>query len=305
MHVPDSMLSGAVCPVTAAVSTLSLTGAIVAALKIKTRPVISRFAAVTALIFAVQMLNFPVSNGTSGHLLGGVLAAVMLGTPFGMLSMALVVSIQALFFADGGLTVLGANLLNMSVIGAGAGGLMYSLIAAKLKSKNAAVFAAAGAAWLSVVIAAAAVCVELASAGTISLSRCLPAMLSVHAVIGIGEAVITAAAVYLFGRNIETDQSYGIRVAAPVVTAFICALAISPFASAYPDGLEYVAQRLNFLRESAPAFVSPFSDYLVPALGESSLSTGLSGVIGVVISLAGAIVLGSLITAGSRLLTTE
>ncbi|MCP3967616.1 MAG: cobalamin biosynthesis protein CbiM [Lentisphaerae bacterium] len=301
MHVPNSMLSGSICPVTAAVSTLSLAGAVVAAIKIKTRPAIGRFAAVTALIFAIQMLNFPVANGTSGHLLGGVLAAAMLGTPFGMLSMALVVSVQALFFADGGLAVLGANLLNMSVIGAGLGGLLYQFISARIKQKHAAIGAAAAAAWLSVVIAAGAVCIELAVSGTIAISKSLPAMLSVHALIGIGEAVITGAALYLFGRSVETEKSFAFKVVAPTITALICALAISPFASSSPDGLEYVAQKLSFLKESAPSFVSPFPDYLIPAIGESSISTGLAGLTGVVICVVLAMALSSLIAIGNKM----
>lgn len=121
MHIPDSMLQGNVCSATAAVSVLGLVAAAYYGLKGQ-RPSASRFAAVTALIFAGQMMNFPVQYGTSGHLLGGVLAAHLLGTPFGVLSVALVVVIQSLVFADGGVTVLGANVLNMAIIGAGLGG---------------------------------------------------------------------------------------------------------------------------------------------------------------------------------------
>ena len=112
MHIPDSMLQGAVCPVTAAVSVAGVLAAAWLVMKAEHKPTAGRFAAVVALIFAGQMMNFPIMDGTSGHLLGGVLAAAVLGTPLGVLAIALVVTIQSLVFSDGGVNVLGANMFN-------------------------------------------------------------------------------------------------------------------------------------------------------------------------------------------------
>ncbi len=124
MHIPQNLLDGRICPVPAAVSGLCLAGAAFAAYRSAEKPDALRFAAVSAFIFAAQMMNFPISGGTSGHLLGGVLASALLGVPFGVLALALVVALQAVVFADGGLNVLGANILNMAVIGTGLGGLL-------------------------------------------------------------------------------------------------------------------------------------------------------------------------------------
>jgi cobalt/nickel transport system permease protein len=148
-----------------------------------------------AFIFAAQMFNFQIPGGTSGHLLGGVLAAVLLGPWAGTLVMACVVAVQALVFQDGGLVVLGANIFNMGVIGTLGGYAVYRSLCRLLGGEDRARIPAAGiAAWLSVVVASAAMAIELALSGTTPLEITLPAMLGVHAVIGIGEALITMAA---------------------------------------------------------------------------------------------------------------
>ena len=165
MHIPDSMLQGAICPVTAVVSSFGIATAAYAARRTQTPP--ARFAGVTSLIFAGQMMNFPIMEGTSGHLLGGVLAASLLGTPLGVLSMALVVVIQSLLFSDGGITVLGANLFNMALVGAGVGGLLRAALAAGWRSPAGVLLATAVAAWASIVLASFAVSVELAVAGQV------------------------------------------------------------------------------------------------------------------------------------------
>ncbi|MCX5783373.1 MAG: energy-coupling factor ABC transporter permease [Elusimicrobia bacterium] len=182
MHIPDSMLHGQICPVTAAVSAVGLSGAVYA---IKQKPQALKFAAVTAFIFAAQMVNFPVSGATSGHFLGGVLAAYLLGVPLGMISTAIVLSVQALFFGDGGIYALGANILNMSLIGAGLGGLLMKL----LSKKWGGMVSLAVASWFSVMLAALACSAELALAGKVHLGAICGAMLGVHALIGIAEYV--------------------------------------------------------------------------------------------------------------------
>ena len=109
MHIPGSMLHGAICPVTAAVAVAGFGVATCLGMKSEEKPSIAQFASVSSLIFALQMLNFPIQNGTSGHLLGGVLALSLLGVPFGVLSMAIVLVVQSLFFGDGGGKYLGCQ----------------------------------------------------------------------------------------------------------------------------------------------------------------------------------------------------
>ena len=167
-----------------------------------------------AFVFAGQMVNFPVAAGTSGHLLGGVLAAVLVGPWVGATCIAVVLLLQALFFADGGLTALGLSTVNMSFVGALGGYLVYRALLRVLPKRGASVpLAAAVAAALSVPMAAASFVLQFAIGGTVddlSMSAVLAAMVGVHAVIGIGEAVITFLAVGLVMSS-RPDLVYGAR----------------------------------------------------------------------------------------------
>jgi cobalt/nickel transport system permease protein len=148
-----------------------------------------------AFIFAAQMFNFPIAGGTSGHLLGGVLAAVLLGPWLGTLVMTAVIAVQALVFQDGGLLVLGANIFNMGIVGTMGGYAVYRALAGVLGGeKRMRIPAAAITAWLAVMAGALAMTIELVLSGTTPAEIAFPAMLGVHAVIGIGEALITAGA---------------------------------------------------------------------------------------------------------------
>lgn len=268
-------MNGAVCPVTAVVAATGIAGAAWAAAKSEIKPDVTKFASVSALIFAGQMMNFPISGGTSGHLLGGVLAAALLGTPFGVLSIALVLAVQCLLFSDGGVAVLGANVLNMALFGAGVGG----LIAGRLRDRSTLSLSRLGfAAWISVPLAALACSVELAFSGAIPFSLSAPAMLGTHAVIGLGEALITVLAFSLLYAPAADSKKSAL---VPAVAALIVALVLSPFASGFPDGLEWVAEKFGFLHESAPAFVAPLADYAFPGSLPAALSTGLAGLAGV------------------------
>jgi cobalt/nickel transport system permease protein len=158
-----------------------------------------------AFIFAAQMINFPVLGGTSGHMLGAVLAAVLLGPWAGTLVMASVIGVQALVFQDGGLLALGANIVNMGLIGTIGGYAIYRSVAIVLGGEeHGRLPAAAVAAWCSVMLGAAATALELAISGTTTLALALPAMLGTHALIGIGEALITVGALALIG-NVRPD----------------------------------------------------------------------------------------------------
>lgn len=150
-----------------------------------------------AFVFAAQMLNFPIAGGTSGHFLGAVFCATLLGPAMACLALALVIGVQCLFFADGGITALGTNITNMAVVGMGAGVLATRLVQAVLPaSRNTALLAVAFGSWCSVMAAAAACAWELGWSGK-PLGMVLPAMLGVHAIIGLGEALITASALSL------------------------------------------------------------------------------------------------------------
>jgi len=196
MHIPDGFLDPGVAAATAIVSA----GAVGYALRRADRELdderVPLLGVTAAFVFAVQMLNFPVAGGTSGHLLGAGLAAILLGPWLACLVIAVVLTTQALVFADGGISALGANVLNMGVIGALTVG--YLMVWSRhLIPRTRAGFLAvvAGGAWLAVMAGAAATALELSISGTVPLGTVLPAMLGVHAIIGVGEAVITVAAV--------------------------------------------------------------------------------------------------------------
>ncbi|MCX5749057.1 MAG: energy-coupling factor ABC transporter permease [Candidatus Saganbacteria bacterium] len=151
---------------------------------------------VASLVFAAQMFNFPVSNGTSGHLIGGVLAAVLLGPFAGTIVIATVLIMQSIFFADGGLFTLGANIINMAVV-ASFGCYYIYYFAKKIMPEWSAV---AIASWVSVMLAAAMCSLQIGFSGAIALRTVFLAMIKVHAVIGIAEALITIAFIGVFRR---------------------------------------------------------------------------------------------------------
>lgn len=198
MHIPDGFLSPGVWVPAAAISTGALGYSIKqaqASLKERQIPVLG---IMSAFIFAGQMVNFPVAGGTSGHLLGAALATSLLGPWSASLILATVLIIQSLFFQDGGITALGANILNMAVIGVGTAWLMENSLK-KLRLPAGVSNFLAG--WVSVMAAAVAASLELAISGTIPLAKVLPAMAFWHALIGIGEGMLTAVAVNFVFKN--------------------------------------------------------------------------------------------------------
>ena len=160
-----------------------------------------------AFIFAAQMLNFPVMGGTSGHLLGGVLAAVLLGPYAGAIVIALVLVVQCIIFQDGGLTALGVNIFNMAFVGAIGGYFVYHIVRKSISNRKGIIIGAAVAAWLSVVVASIFCAIELAVSGTSPWRVALFAMAGVHAFIGIGEAIITSLVVG-FVLKVRPDLIY-------------------------------------------------------------------------------------------------
>lgn len=203
MHIPDGFLSLPVSLLTWVASIVLIVlalGQVKGEYQERTVPLMGVCA---AFIFAAQMINFPIPGGTSGHLLGGTLAGVLLGPWAGSLVMAVVFIVQAVLFQDGGLTVLGANIFNMGLVGTFGGYYLYRAVRSAVGFNRWRGMAAGVvvAAWSSVVVAAILVAVQLALSGTIPLNVALPAMVFWHVVIGIGEALITLIAIHFIWRT--------------------------------------------------------------------------------------------------------
>ena len=213
MHVPDGFIN---TPVSVAAGVVAAAG-IAVCLRGARRELDDRTAPlaglVAAFVFAVQMLNFPVAAGTSGHLLGGALAAILVGPYTGALCVAIVVLVQGIFIADGGVTALGINIVNMSLVTVVVGYLVFRLMLRLLAKTKAGIVAAAfTAALVSVPVASLSFVLFYALGGTtdVALGTVATAMVSVHVLIGIGEGIITALTVGSIVA-VRPDLVYGVR----------------------------------------------------------------------------------------------
>jgi len=203
MHIPDGFLAPQVFGPLWAVGAGGLAFALKKTKEILKDKAVPLMGVTAAFIFAAQMLNFPIFGGTSGHLLGGVLAAVLLGPYAGAIVISLVLIVQCLIFQDGGLTALGANIFNMAFLGAMGGYFIYRFF-----RKKAGFITSVGlASWLSVVVASFACAIELAISGTSALRIVIPAMVGIHMLIGIGEAIITCLVIN-FVLRVRPDLIY-------------------------------------------------------------------------------------------------
>ena len=200
LHAPDGFFSVPVAAAMWVVAIVIIAISVRRASRTFDERAIPLMGVTAAFIFAAQMINFPVLGGTSGHLLGAVLAAVLLGPWAGTLVMASVIAVQSLLFQDGGLLAMGANIVNMVLVGTIGGYAIYRGVARILGGEERGRLpAAAIAAWCAVMLGAAAASLELAVSGTTTLAVVLAAMLGTHALIGIGEALITVGALALIG----------------------------------------------------------------------------------------------------------
>lgn len=291
MHIPDGFLS---IPVSA-VGWALLIGLLWYALRQTRKQLGERqiplMGILAAFVFAAQMLNFPVAGGTSGHLLGGTLVAIFLGPWASALVMTCVIGVQGLLFQDGGLLALGFNVVNMGIISGFVGYTVYTWIKGAMRQSPAAERVGAGVgAWLGVVVASIATAIELGISGTSPMNIVLPAMAGVHVLIGIGEALITVAAV-AFVRQTRPDllgdtskvAAKGTRwIAVGLVIALLLAVA-SPLASPSPDGLERIAEDHGFLDKAQGPIYTILPDYTVPFIQSEVLTTIAAGVIGVLV----------------------
>lgn len=281
LHIPDGFLSA---PVAIVGWVLSI-AAIAYALR-QTRgqlgdKQIPLMGVLAAFIFAAQAINFPVAGGTSGHLLGGTLAAIIMGPWAAVLIMTAVIATQALVFQDGGLVALGFNILNMGIITAFTGHLIYSGLRRIMgDGRNSLIVAGATGAWVSVMLGAVATAIELAVSGTTPLGLALPAMAGVHALIGLGEAVITVGALVFIYATRPDLMRIGEKAPAKasanwVVIGLVIALVVavlSPLASGDPDGLNRVAANLGFDSQATSSVYEVFTGYAIPFIGDSTLS---------------------------------
>ena len=300
LHIPDGFLSLVIALIFWGITIITVGIAISKTNKSLGEKQVPLMGIMAAFIFAAQMLNFPVAGGTSGHFLGGALAAIVLGPWAGILVMTAVIALQALLFQDGGLLVMGANIFNMGLLTAMIGFGLYRSVIGRSKGMRLAV--AGVAAWLAVVASALVTALQLWLSGTSRLEIVVPAMLGVHLLIGLGEAVITVAALSFIEQtrpdliNEKETAAKGGRgwIYAGIAIALFAVL-LSPLASASPDGLERVAEDIGFLAHGQDAPYQILPDYTIPFLGETALSTIVAGAVGALV------VLGIMILVGNML----
>ncbi len=288
MHIPDGFVDGRTVVTAAALAAAGLALALRQAkheLPPRRVPLLGLGA---AFVFAAQMVNFPVLGGTSGHLIGGALMAVLLGLPAAVIVMTTVLLAQCLLFADGGVAALGANVFNMALLAPAAGLLAFRVAGRVLPGLRGRVAAMAFAGWCSTVAAAVGCAGQLAWSGTIGWSVALPAMTGIHMLIGLGEGAISALAFAAVARarpELVTggaDEAGGTRglVRYGALATLGVAVFAAPFACPWPDGLEAVAAKLGFEHAARAAAPAPMPDYVFPWLGNEGVATAVAGVVG-------------------------
>lgn len=311
MHVPDGLLSAPVALTSAGLSAVAVGTACANARASLSARNAATIGVTAAFVFAAQMINFPVAGGTSGHLVGGVLAAVLVGPSAAVVVMTAVLILQCLVFGDGGLLALGANVLNMAVLHPLVGFALYSAVVGR--AGPAGVRGIAGVAfgsWIATVVAAAACAGELTLSGISTSSVVLPAMVGVHAIIGLGEALIAslvlAAMMRLRPELLRRASSRpGSRALTGVLlglsSSLALALFVSPFACSWPDGLERVVATLGIepsrARLSVPA---PLRGYAIAGLDGSWLGTSIAALAGTVIVFVACLGIGRLLAPKSE-----
>lgn len=298
MHIPDGFLS---LPVAAGTAVLAVAGLAIAIRDVKKNlpeKQVPLLGLAAAFIFAAQMLNFPVAAGTSGHLTGATLAAVLLGPSAAVIVISAVLILQCLMFADGGITALGANIFNLAVVAPVISYAVYRFILGFSTSNNSEpdlfrrLLAITIAAWVSIVSASIFCALELALSKAAALHLVLPAMSGVHMLIGLGEAAITAFVIAniirirpdLIGSSHSANKPIAHAhsfLALGLIVSLALAIFVSPLASSSPDGLEFVAEQLGFIAQGTNLLTqAPLPDYSVPGIESVMFGSLLVGAIG-------------------------
>ena len=291
MHVPDGFINAQVSTATGVISLGTLWVYIRSAKNLVADKLIALTGMMSALIFVLQMINFPIAAGTSGHLLGGALAVIVLGPSLGVICISIVVVIQSLLFADGGLSALGVNVLNMAIITSLTGWLIITSWKKLFgDSRFSLISGSVIAGLLSVVFSSIAFVLEYAIGGTVSvpLGSVFIAMISTHLFIGLGEGIITAIIISLLLRvrsdlvyvNTKKNKSNSLSTSYGIFIILILSLTlITPYASSDPDGLESVATEFGF--EETDGLVLLLNDYGISSINNNFLSTTLSALLGI------------------------
>jgi cobalt/nickel transport system permease protein len=319
VHIPDGFLNGMTSSGTAVLAAGGLGLAIRKAGVYLQDKRIALTGLVAAFIFALQMVNFPVGVGTSGHLLGGALAVILVGPWLGVTAVGVVVIIQALLFADGGVSALGPNILNMAIVTGAVGWIGFRWLARLLpKSWTSVLVSTFAAALISVVASSIVFVIEyaLGGRGNAPVSTVLTAMVGVHFLIGIGEGLISAATVGAVGASrpeliagledvaMRPGEAATIRsgvwgfVASGLVVASLLVLVVAPLASSEPDGLERVAidQGFDDTSEQPEVAGSPLADYGVSGVEDETTGTRVAGLVGVMVTFGvGAAIVGAFV----------
>jgi cobalt/nickel transport system permease protein len=291
MHIPDGFLSMVVAILFWAVAVVVVGYALKRVGQDLGERQVPLMGVLAACIFAGQMLNFSVAGGTSGHLLGAAIATTLLGPWAAVLVMTTVVGVQALVFQDGGLLALGANIVNMAIIGVVVAYFTYQTVQKLARGQPWSIFVGGFVAgWLSIFVASLACALQLALSGTSPANLAVPAMGGIHALIGIGEGLITAGAlVFLLAARrdllrVGSTPAAGSRLVwgAGLLIALVLAVA-SPLASSHPDGLEWVAAQQGFLDRAQGSLFQVIPGYALPGISNPALATVLAGIVGVLL----------------------
>jgi len=293
MHVPDGFMNVTMSAATGVISFGTLWAYIRSAKDLIADKFIALTGMMSALIFVLQMINFPIAAGTSGHLLGGALAVIVLGPRLGLICLSVVVIIQSLLFADGGLSALGVNVLNMAIVTSATSWFIVKYWIKFIgKNKTSIVSVSVLAGILSVVFSSIAFTIQYAIGGTISIpvGTVLLAMVTTHFIIGFGEGIITALIIsllirvrpdliYAYERSDENTTKvsfYGLFIILILLLSLV-----TPFASSSPDGLESVAEEFGFTQTDGVVLL--LDDYGISAVNNDFISTVLSALLGVTV----------------------
>ena len=293
MHVPDGFMNVTMSAATGVISFGTLWAYIRSAKDLIADKFIALTGMMSALIFVLQMINFPIAAGTSGHLLGGALAVIVLGPRLGLICLSVVVIIQSLLFADGGLSALGVNVLNMAIVTSATSWFIVKYWIKFIgKNKTSIVSVSVLAGILSVVFSSIAFTIQYAIGGTISIpvGTVSLAMVTTHFIIGFGEGIITALIItllirvrpdliYAYERSDENTTKvsfYGLFIILILLLSLV-----TPFASSSPDGLESVAEEFGFTQTDG--IVLLLDDYGISAVNNDFVSTVLSALLGVTV----------------------
>lgn len=319
MHIPNALIDPKVAVATGVIGAAGLAYGLRAVERRLGERTTVLMGTMAAFVFAAQMVNFPLGPLlVSGHLLGGVLAAVMLGPWAGAVVIAAVLIVQCLLFGDGGLTALGANFVNMGLIGSVGGYAIYAPLRRAIGGPRGVIVGAMVAAWFSVILAAGAFSVELAASGRrAEFLQVLSWMTLVHAVIGVGEAVITGLVLRFVlltrpdliyepdvkGEATAAGQWWQV-VAAGLAVAMAVGILLAPFASELPDGLEYVGERFGFVKDDAapslPVLVPDYDARAITGLRSVGLATAVAGAVGTLVVFGVALALGEVVSKAAR-----